>query len=297
MNTQSPGPGHNEAPDYAQLTADQLTAEYGEVFRTVEELLATAAIRDVPVKSDEDALENGALIKRLRDIDNRLENVRVVEGEPFLRRWNAVNSLFFGWRDKIGKRNKTDRKAQDGALDRLQSRNSDWQNWKLAEARRKLAEEQAAAERVAAAARAKAAEEARRAEEARLAAERARLEETRAAKGAVADAQEGAAAGAAVDAQIAERAAEDARLAALAKPADLTRLRGTDQHGAGVTLTMKQEPYAIMVDRTKLDLRALLPFFRDEELEKALRQWAKTTGHRVQMDGAEIGFRNAGVTR
>jgi ribosomal protein S2 len=73
MNTQSPGPGHNEAPDYAQLTADQLTAEYGEVFRTVEELLATAAIRDVPVKSDEDALENGALIKRLRDMELAVE--------------------------------------------------------------------------------------------------------------------------------------------------------------------------------------------------------------------------------
>jgi hypothetical protein len=41
----------------------------------------------------------------------------------------------------------------------------------------------------------------------------------------------------------------------------------------------------------------LLPFFTDAEIEKALRQWAKTTGHREKMSGAEIGFRNAGVTR
>jgi len=77
----------------------------------------------------------------------------------------------------------------------------------------------------------------------------------------------------------------------------MTRVRGNDQSGAGVTLTTKQEPYAIMTDRYKLDMSKLLPFFTDAEIEKALRGWAKTVGHREKMDGAEIGFRNAGVTR
>ena len=61
--------------------------------------------------------------------------------------------------------------------------------------------------------------------------------------------------------------------------------------------TMKQEPYALVTDRYQLDMFKLLPFFTDAEIEKALRQWAKTTGHREKMAGAEIGFRNAGVTR
>jgi mono/diheme cytochrome c family protein len=44
-------------------------------------------------------------------------------------------------------------------------------------------------------------------------------------------------------------------------------------------------------DRAKLDKEALWPFFTDAEIEKALRAWAKTTGHRTQMEGAKIGFR------
>jgi hypothetical protein len=41
----------------------------------------------------------------------------------------------------------------------------------------------------------------------------------------------------------------------------------------------------------------LRPYFTDFELDKALRAWAKATGHKVPMPGAEIGFRNKGVTR
>jgi hypothetical protein len=77
----------------------------------------------------------------------------------------------------------------------------------------------------------------------------------------------------------------------------MARLRGSDQSGAGVTLTMKQEPFVVLVDRYQLDMRKLMPFFTDAEIEKALRAWARTTGHREKMEGAEIGFRNAGVTR
>ncbi len=91
--------------------------------------------------------------------------------------------------------------------------------------------------------------------------------------------------------------AEDARLATLAKPSDLARVRGNAEAGGGVTLTVAQEPYAILTDRTKINMELLRPFFTEAELEKALRSWARTTGFRTKMDGAEIGHRNKGVTR
>jgi len=113
----------------------------------------------------------------------------------------------------------------------------------------------------------------------------------------VADQRMQAATIAGVEAQTALDRAEDARIATLAKPADMTRLRGNDQSGAGVTLTTAQEPYALLTDRALVDMNMLRPFFTDAEIEKALRGWAKTTGHRVKMPGAEIGHRNKGVTR
>lgn len=290
-------PGHNEAPDYAQQVTDRMASEYAEVMKTLDSLLDDARQQPVTIASDQEALNCGAVIKRFKDLDNRLENVRVVEGEPYLRSKNAIDAFFFGLRDKIGRRNKNDRKAKAGATDILQARIDDHQERKLAEARRVLAEQEAERVRLARIATAEAAETARVAEVARQAAERARKVETAAVKHSIADVREGAAAQARVQAENAERLAEDARLASLAKSADLVRTRGNDESGAGVTLTMAQEPYCLVVDRSKLDAKVLLPFFTDSEIDKAARQWAKTTGHRVQMDGVEVGFRNKGVTR
>jgi hypothetical protein len=52
-----------------------------------------------------------------------------------------------------------------------------------------------------------------------------------------------------------------------------------------------------MTDRSKIDLELLRPYFTDAEIEKALRGWAKSTGHRIAMEGAEIGHRNKGSVR
>ena len=118
-----------------------------------------------------------------------------------------------------------------------------------------------------------------------------------AAANPTAEAQQAAADKAAAEAQRTAELAEEARLASLAKPSDIARVRGNDQSGAGVTLTVAKEPYAILTDRNKIDLDLLRPYFTDAEIEKALRGWAKATGHRVTMEGAEIGHRNKGVTR
>lgn len=290
-------PGSNEAPDYAKQVTDRLASEYVGLSNTMAELIAEVPNLPRPVKSDEDALMVGALIKRMRDLDSRIEAVRVLEKEPYLRGGNAVDALLNGWRDQLAKRNRNDRKAKDGWTDTLQSDINVFQDQKIAEERARRAAEAAEAERrLAEAAKAERAAAAA-AEAARLAAERARKPEHIETKTAAATIQEAQKARAAELAAQAEQAADEARLATYAKPADLARVRGTAAAGGGVTLTVAQEPYAELIDRSKVDMEMLRPFFTDAEIEKALRGWAKTTGHRTQMPGAAIGFRNRGVTR
>lgn len=290
-------PGSNAAPDYAQQVTDRIAKEYAEVGTTLDRLLAEAREMPTIVESDEQALLLGALIKRMRDVDSRIESVRTLEGEPYLRGKNAVDSFFFAWRDKIGRRNKNDRSAKPGATDVLQARINDYQNRKIAEENARREAEAREAEQKARAAALAAAQQAREAEDARLKAERARKAETKAATGAAAEAQERAADAARQEAARTAELAEEARLASLARPADIARVRGNDDTGAGVTLTVAQEPYAILIDRTKVNMELLRPYFTDAEIEKALRGWAKAHGHRIKMDGAEIGHRNKGQVR
>lgn len=293
----TPGKGHNEAPDYAQRVTEQMARDYAEVVKTMDGLLAEAREQPKEITTDDQALTSGAIIKRLRDGDARFENIRVVEGEPYLRATNAINAFFFGLRDRIGRRNKNDRKAPAGAIDILQARINDHQERKIAEERAQREMERQAAERAARAAQEKADQEAREAAEARAAADRARKPEIIEQKHDLADLKVQQATAAMIEAQTLAERAEDARIATLVKPSDIARVRGNDESGAGVTLTVAQEPFAILVDRSLLDKSALWPFFTDAEIEKALRQWAKNTGHRQKMTGAEIGHRNKGVTR
>lgn len=289
--------GANQAPDYAQQVTERIASEYAALTKSIEDLLAESEEMPVVVEDDAAALKLGALIKRMRDADTRAEGIRVAEGEPYLRGKNAVDSFFFAWRDKIGRRNKNDRSAKPGATDVLQARINDYQNRKIAEENARLEAERREAARLAQEASDKAAREARDAEEARLKAERARKAENVTATRAAAEAQERAADAAREEAARTAELAEEARLASLAKPADIARVRGNDNTGAGVTLTVAQEPYALLTDRAKVNMELLRPYFTDAEIEKALRGWAKATGHRIAMPGAEIGHRNKGVTR
>ena len=290
-------PGSNQAPDYAQIVTDRIAEEYREISNTVADLLAEAREMPKTVESDDTALKLGALIKRLRDSDSRIESVRTLEKEPYLRGGNAVDSFFNALRDKIGKRNKNDRAAAPGAIDILQARINDYQERKIAEERARQEAARREAEAIAKAAADKARKEAQEAADREAAASRARTAATQAARQREAEAQQAAADKAAAEAQRTAELAEEARLASLAKPSDIARVRGNDQSGAGVTLTVAKEPYAILTDRNKVDLDLLRPYFTDAEIEKALRGWAKATGHRITMEGAEIGHRNKGVTR
>ena len=109
--------------------------------------------------------------------------------------------------------------------------------------------------------------------------------------------QAGAVAGAEIEAEQAMDRAQEARVATFAKPADIVRTRGVTADGGGVTLTKAKESFAYVTDRDALNKDKLWNSFTDEQIEMALRKWARATGHNEKMEGAEIGWRSKGVTR
>jgi len=302
--------GSNQAPDFAKIETERLVDEYRGLTNTLEEL-GEEAKKFNDVADDPTALRAGGIIKRFRDLRERLEQTRVVEVEPDLRRQNAKNAFFNGLRKLIQPDDKSERRVTPGWIDRLQAKIDAHQARKEAIERERLERERIERERIAREAREEAervAEAARKAQqeadERQASADRARTEETRAEKQRLADAASQEAAVRAGDAKAAEttasaatEAATDARIGTLAKPADIVRTRGVTEEGAGVTLTTAKESYAHVVDRTKLDAKKLFPYFNDKEVEKALRAYAKATNHNEPMDGAEIGWKRKGITR
>lgn len=280
----------DNAPDFAKIETERLERDYADLEPKVAALLDEAREIPNPIVDRETSLRAGAIVKRITDVNRRIEEIRNVENEPHLRRTNSVNSFFFALREKLARRNKTDR---PGAADVLQARIQSYQDGVLAaeeaERRRKAEEER----RAAAAAQAKADEERRKADEAAAAAARARKPEAKEEKGAAASEQQIVAAQAETAAAVANDRAQDAHIQTLAKPADLVRDRGDD----GVLLTSKREPFAVITDDALLDMKALWPFISLDAKEKALRAWAKNTAYRTQMAGAEIGHRNKAVVR
>lgn len=307
-------PGSNlpkDAPDYAKLEVERLVTEYRGLTNTLESLaLEAEAIPDV-ISDDPTALRTGGIIKRFRDLRDRFENTRVIEVEPHLRRQNAINAFFNGWRKKIQPDDKTERRVSPGWIDKLQSRINDHQARKEVAERERLERKRIEDENAARQAREKAereAEAARKAEreaaEAQAAADRARSEAGRVEKQRLADAAAAEAASKAAEAKASEstantatEAAADSRIGTLVAPQDIVRTRGVTEEGAGVTLTTGKESYAHVVDRTKLNAQKLFPYFNDKEVEKALRAYAKATNHHEPMEGAEIGWKRKGITR
>ena len=284
------GIGDNAAPDHAKLVTDRLADEYAEITRSVADALEAA--RSLPKEcADDDAQgEFAAVIKRLRDLDARIEGIRISEKEPFLRGGNAVDAFFKGLRAKLFRQNKTD---QAGAADVLQTRVNTYVQKKADEERRRRQEEERLAreqERIAREAREKAEREQHEAEQkaarARNAANVAAAEE--AARKAKAEAERLRDEEERARQERQERAAD-----ASAKTADMVRTR-TDQ---GHMVTARQVPFVEIVDPMKLDIVALWPFVSEDAKLKALRAWAKTTQHRRQMDGAIIEMRNEAIVR
>lgn len=290
MNT-TPMIGDNtQTVDFAKEEVERLAREYGHFLATTEELEQEAAAIELPIADNTVKGTVTSLIKRLRDTAKRVDGVREVEKQPHYRRSQGVDQFFFGMIDRLSRR---DRKNRPGAADTLQEALTAYDTKLLLEEqerRRKIAEEEA---RRAAIARAEEERRLREAEEARLAAERARKPETQAAKEAVAGVKETEASAARIESTLAERAAEDAYVETLAKPADIMRTRGND----GTLSTMQTEGYAELVDKRLLDKDALWPFIKPDAIEQALRAYAKANDYRVEMAGAKIGRRPKSVVR
>jgi hypothetical protein len=276
--------------DYAAEEIARLEQDYGYLGASVSDLRDEAAKIELPINDEATKGTVMSLIKRVRDQAKAIAGLHAMEKTPHLRRGQGTDQFFFRLEEALAKR---ERKAKNGIGDELGAALTDYDNRKLAEEMERRRQE---AERLRREAEAKAKAEAealRKAEEARLAAERARKAETQAAKGAVAQESGVQAAAAAAEATTAHDKAEEAYINTFAKPADIMRTRGTD----GTLGTMKQEPYAEIVDAAKLQMELLWPFISIDAKEKALRSWARTTGHKVQMEGAAIGFRNKSRVR
>lgn len=284
--------GDNQATAAAERVTEYLERDYSSLRTEVDALLEKAREAPKEVATDEDATTLGLLVKQIREASARAEAFRETEKAPHRLSADAIDAFFFSIRERLARRNPRDRSQKPGAADVLQARIDDFlERKRIEEENRRKAE----AERLAREARQKADAEAharREEEETRLAAERARKAENIAARTIEADQAAATAAAAMVDAEVAKEQAQEAHIATLAKPADMSRTRGD-----GVLLTQAREAYAIVVDRTKLDWAKIVPFFTDQEVDKAVRGWARVTNHGQTMEGAEIGFRRKGVTR
>lgn len=289
MNTNAPGIGDNtQNVDYGAEETRRLEQDYGNLSQSVVELVEEASAIKLPIESDDDKNVVTRMIKRLRDTATLVEGFRETEKLPHLRRGNAVDQFFGRLRLAI---RKDDRKGRDAIGDTLQASLTAYDAKKLAEEqeRRRLEAERAARElREKLAAEQKARDEA---EAKRLAAERARLPETKGAKGAAADQAEVVASVATVEAKLAEQRAEEAYVNTLARPAEIMRQRSDD----GILSTMGTEKYSEVTDRTKIDLEKLRPYFKIEDLERALRGYAASVDYssdeRMQIAGAVFGKR------
>jgi hypothetical protein len=286
----SPGSNLPDSIDYAKAEVERLQGEYAETARAVDSLLEE--FEDLPDEIADDA-EKGvvaSLIKRMRDTTKRIDGLRELEKMPYFRRGQGVDQFFNGLFDRLTRREKRNR---PGAADVLQQRLTDYDTKLLLAEQERRRKEAAEAARIAREKQEAEAKAAREAEERRLAAERARLPETRETKQEAAAAAEEVASAARIEAAVATDQAEAAYVDTLARPADIMRNRGAD----GTLTTMAREFYAEIEDAAKLDKNALWPFISLDAKEKALRQWAKNTGHRQQMPGAKIGDRPKSVVR
>lgn len=278
-------PGHNKAPDYGTIAAQEMTEKYSKLAKTIQELLAEAAALPKEVNDDETMGLYAKLVKRFRDISGQLEEHHGVEKEPYLRGGQAIDRYFFGWLEKVARRKKTDKA---GAADILQARVDDYMQRKAAAERARRDEELRKAQEVERQATAKRLADEQAARDRLAAAERAKKpENVEAHRDAAAD-HAAAAIESKADETVARSTLADAAEAAGAKTADMVRTRVSDD----TQVTMQQVSYCEVTDVDKLDAVALWPFIKDDAKIAACKAWAKTTGHKRKMAGAEIGFRD-----
>lgn len=278
---------NNELPDYAAEVTARLRKDYALLLESVSDVLAR--LRALPKSIDDEGTldDYSKVIVEARDLRKRLVAYHDAEKAPFLRGGQGCDQFFFGEISKLGRRGERD---PAGGIDIAEARVDDHMQ-------RKLAAEREAREAVAREEARKAEEIRKREEEARAAAQaaadkaaRARNAENIKAHQAEANRQAVIAAEARARQIVADQQAEDARIDTLAPAADMTRTRLE----GGALATMAQIPFVQVTDRSLLNMERLWPHFKDEDILKAVKAWAKTTGHKVPMAGAVIELRHKG---
>lgn len=222
-----------------------LTDRFIELQRRRDELLAAEA--RIPAINDEDAARKVSdFIKLLGAAVKAANAARVEAKEPFLEGGRNVDGFFKSISDPI-----------DDLKKRVERRLTDYLRAKEAEEReRRQREEREARER---------------AEQARREAEAAAQAMRDAASLDTAVQAERAADAAAADAVKAE-------VAATAKPAELSRVRG--EYGA--VSSLRTEWVFEGVDRATIDLEALRPYLPVDGIEKALRSYIRAGGRELR---------------
>lgn len=287
MSTNAGIGDNTQTIDYQGQEITRLASEYPHLITVVDELVAKAELITV-VDSEESKGTVTSLIKHFREAYKRVKGIHEPEKMPFLERGRGVDSFCFALMDKIVKR---DKKARDGAADRLNAMLTAYDVRVEAaerERRRLAAEETARKAREAEQARIKAEQEA---EELRQAADRARKPETAVVKQEAATEAAAEASSARVEETVAAAAAEEAHIGTLATSADIMRQRNDD----GVLSTMGTEKFREILDRKTLDLEKLRPYLPMPALETALNKYAESVGYSsdasVQIAGAKFGKR------
>lgn len=269
-------PGHNNPPNFALIVTEQMTVDYAHLMSSTADMLKNAQNLPKTVESPQDSEKVSLAIKELRDTSARAEAARVKEKEEYLRKGNAVDQFFKGLMDRLDK-------GADILHARVHAYN---EKRRLAEEQRRR-EEFERTQREAREAAQRFAAEQQAARDAEAAAARARKSENIEAHQQVAEQHHVEAESARIDTLMAAAAADEARIATLQKPAEMVR----ERFDSGVLNTMAQVGYVELVDRDKLDMNKLRPYFKDAELLRAITQYAKATGHKKPMDGAIIEMR------
>lgn len=250
-------PRHHNRPPVPELIKDLasdlpewLASEHDQLTARRDELLAAAERAPAEVTDDDTLRKMSDFVKQLTACTKASEAARVAAKEPTLSAGRVIDGFFKAISDPIDKTKQT-----------VERRMTAYQR-QVAEAERRRREEEAAYARM----------EAER--QSREAAEKA------AAMRSERDLQE--AASAEEMARQAAADAEQARKAAMARAADLTRTRSD----YGVTASLRAEWVGRVVDRQAIDLETLRPHIALDALEKAVRSFVRAGGR--QLAGAEI---------
>lgn len=247
---------HNRPPvpdlikDLASDLPEWLASEHDQLTARRDELLAAADRAPAEVADDDTLRKMSDFVKQLTACTKASEAARVAAKEPTLSAGRVIDGFFKAISDPLDRTKQT-----------VERRMTAYQR-QVAEAERRRREEEAAYARIEAERQAKeAAEKAAAMRNERELQEAASAEEM--ARQAAAD-------------------AEQARKAAMARAADLSRTRS--DYGAVASLRTYWDFRNL--DKAMIDLNELRPFLATDAIEKALRGFIRAGGRKIH--GAEI---------